>query len=237
MLLELFSGNFFIVILLSAILLIITIGVYASLHYGVKEYNASHLSIFVRVLGALGILLLVLESMLLAVYNQLTLDSNMQKNYNTKVQGLFIQPFQLLTNEKIRPEFAASFHYGNLELFNQTKDLNSPITIETLLNEDLVFNSICQGLEDFLYIEKFQATLDKVWIAILLEYSHSKFFQEKWEISQFKYNLTTQDFINLLIKYANSLEIPVKTSDLYLKKAENLEKDPIFKKILTQIAG
>jgi hypothetical protein len=235
MLIKLFSDDFFITVMITIIVCMFIGGVLIAIYYKPKEYSQSHLSVFIQILGSLGLLLFVIQNMVAVTFNQIVLDTQLRNNYDKTVNSIFIEPFKLLRDEKIRPEFAASFRYSNIELFNQTKDLNNPETLEVILAEEEVFNRICQSVEDMLVLQKFKQNLERIWISIMLEYSHSRFFQEKLKLFKLKYDETTQDFINLLISYSNQIEIPVKDPQLYLEKADLLLQDPKFKEILQKV--
>jgi hypothetical protein len=210
-------------------------GVLIAIYYKPKEYSQSHLSVFIKILGSLGLLLVVMQHMIAVTFNQIVLDIQIRTHYDRTVNSIFIQPFTLLRDAKIRPEFAASFRYSNIALFNKTKDLDSPENLEVIFAEEEIFNKICQSIEDVLVLQKFEQNLERIWISIMLEYSHSRFFQEKWQLFQFKYDETTQDFINLLISYSNQIAIPVKDPQLYLEKADLVLKDPKFLEILQKV--
>jgi hypothetical protein len=237
MLVRLFSSDLFITVLSIAILMLFIGGLLAAIFYRPREYNNSHFSVFINILGSLGVLIFALESMIFAVSNQLELNRDYRNNYDKTVNNIFLQPLDLFTDEKIRIEFAASFNYSDLALFNQTKDVSSDITPQIILRENFVCHSIVQSIEDMLVLQKFKPNIDKVWISIILEYSHSRFFQEKLKLFKLKYDETTQDFINLLISYSNQIEIPVKDPQLYLEKADLLLQDPKFKEILAKVTS
>jgi hypothetical protein len=235
MLIRLFSSDLFIIILFSVIFLLLIGGILISIYYQPKEYNDSHFSVFINILGSLGLLLLVFDTIIGSVANHINLDIQLRSNYDKAVNSIFLQPFNSLKDDKIRPEFAASFRYSNLNLYNKSKDLKNPETIEIILAEDAVFNSICQSIEDMLFLQKFEQNLDRIWISIMLEYSHSKFFQEKWKVFKLKYDNTSQDFINLLINYSNQIEIPAKEPQAYLEKADLVLENPKFIEILARV--
>jgi hypothetical protein len=237
MLIKLFSSDLFVLLLTVIICLVLVGGLLVAIFYRPREYNNSHFSVFINILGSLGILIWALESMIFAASNQIEFDRNLRDNYDRTINNIFIQPFQLLTDEKIRPEFAASFNYSDLDLFNHTKDLSSDLTPQIILRENFVFHTIAQGFEDLLMLPKIEKNLDRIRIAILLEYSHSRFFQSKWKLFKLKYDETTQDFINLLISYSNQIAIPVKDPQLYVEKADLLLQDPQFNHIIAKVTS
>lgn len=214
--------------IISLCILIVVLGsVIATAFINPQKFKESKGSVIVSVIASLAIVFLGINIVLNSM--SINLEVEIAKNKITKlsVDKLWVYPNQLFSEKtKARPEFYASLHYNNLNLYKLCENLHTKITIESELEEQYISILIFQCWEDHLTFRQFDKTSDASWLVNYVQWAQSPYLKKQFDRLKYNYNDSTIQFAELLFEYAPRLPIPTTDPTAYRNLVQEMLKDP-----------
>ncbi len=219
--------------LISVIVLsILFFSIYVTIKYrNPEQYKETRYNVFFSSLASAAIIFVGINILLSSVaykHNQEFLRLNKTKE---SVDRFWLYPNQLLGSSKqIRPEFRASFFRNNPEIYSIAASSNTktPLTVEGIIQEQLISNIIFQGWEDSLTVHGYNLTPFELWLRSFIVWAQSPYLKFYYNKFIYGYRIKTKSLGDLLFKYAETLPVPVTNLEDYDKTVKKMMKDPDF---------
>ncbi|MGN6670670.1 MAG: hypothetical protein ACTHJ4_03955 [Candidatus Nucleicultricaceae bacterium] len=189
-------------------------------------------SVFISIMGSAAVIILAFNVYLTTV-NLVAQKQVSNANFTKEsIDKLWLLPNQLLAESKnARPEFLASFYYNNQALYERGKNLETPITIKSELDEQYIGILLIQCWEDYLTLRILDETGDNVWLYNFLQWAQSPYLKAIFDRLKYNFANTTIMFGELLFDYAKKIPIPTTDPEYYNHKVKELLQDPHLHKI------
>ncbi|MBA2657148.1 MAG: hypothetical protein H0U70_09235 [Tatlockia sp.] len=218
-------------IISTVVLTILIFSLYVTFKYrDTEQYKKTRLNVFFSTLASVAIIFVGINIMLSSIafeYNQKFTRLTKTKE---AVDKLWLYPNELLKNSPhIRPEFKASFFLNSPSILNLVdRSKSTPLTTVAIVQEQFIANVMLQSWEDCLSDMKYDLTPFEIWLRSYLTWAQSPYLREYYQLIKFEYDDTTNQFAELLFKYAETLPKPIVNPGIYITTVKKLMKDPKY---------